>query len=436
MVKTSIFKKIIGVNEIIVKNVCFEYVDGEQALIIDISPYKKEECRCPFCHKKVPKYDRGCKIRYWRCPDMGSVKVYVRASIQRVNCPEHGVHTQHCSWARHKSRFTRCFEDTVAWLSLKMSRKAVTEFMRISWNSVGSILGRVEKDLSAKTPNKFDNLVRIGIDETSYKKGHNYITVVTNHDTGKAVWVGKGNSEETLSQFFNLLSPEQRNNIRLISADGARWIAKCVHNYCPNAVLCLDHFHVVKWVQDVLEKVKGRYVTEAKKEMNKAKQQRQPGRPQNGEMVKTPEEETYKTIKNSKYVLLRNQENLTEAQTAKLRMILLNNPVLARAYRLKELLREILKLSSEEVEEYITKWRHKAWTSRIPEFVEFQKKLKKHMPAILATVRHRLSNARIEAINNKIKLIQRTVYGFKNINNLFAMIMLQCGNYNVTLPGR
>ena len=133
---------------------------------------------------------------------------------------------------------------------------------------------------------------------------------------------------------------------------------------------------------------------------------------------------------------MKNLENLTETQATKLRMILLNNPVLARAYRLKELLRETFKLSPEEVKEHLLKWRHKAWTSRIPEFVDFQKKIKKHMSAILATVRHRLSNARIEAINNKIKLIQRTAYGFRNIDNLFAMIMLQCGNYNVTLPGR
>lgn len=436
MVNTSVFKKLVGVNEIIVKNVNFGYVDGEQALIIDISPYKKDECRCPFCHKKLPKYDRGCKIRYWRCPDMGDIKVYIRASVQRINCPEHGVLTQYCPWARHKSRFTRNFEDTIVWLSLKMSRKAVTEFMRISWNSVGPILERAEKDLAAKSPDRFGGLTRIGIDETSYKKGHNYITVVINHDTGKVVWVGKGNSEETLSQFFNLLSVEQRDNIRLISADGAKWIAKCVRSYCQKAELCIDPFHVVKWVQDILEKVKGRYVAEAGKEMRKAKPYRPPGRPPKDEQAATPEDKAYKTIKKSKYALLKNPENLTKTQAAKLRMILLNNPVLARAYRLKELLRETFNLSPGEVKEHLMKWRHQAWTSRIPEFVDFQKKLKKHMSAILATVKYQLSNARIEAINNKIKLIQRMAYGFKNINNLFAMIMLQCGNYDVMLPGR
>ena len=101
---------------------------------------------------------------------MGSTKVYLRAETHRVECPDHGVHTQKVSWARPGSRFTYNFEEIVAWLSLNLPRTAAAEYMRISWNNVGPILTRIEKELSAKSENRFDNLVRIGIDETSFKK--------------------------------------------------------------------------------------------------------------------------------------------------------------------------------------------------------------------------------------------------------------------------
>lgn len=117
--------------------------------------------------------------------------------------------------------------------------------MRISWNTISPIITMVERQLSANSEIRFDNFKRIGIDETSYKKGHKYITVVINHDTGKVIWTGEGHSESALANFFELLTEEQRNNIELVSADGARWIANCIEKYCPGAERCIDPFHVV-----------------------------------------------------------------------------------------------------------------------------------------------------------------------------------------------
>ena len=433
---TSLLKKHIGVNRIHIINANIETVDSEEAIVIDVANYKKYQCCCPICGKKAPKYDLGRNKGLWRALDMGSTKVYLRADTHRVECPDHGVHTQNVSWARPGSRFTYNFEEIVAWLSLNLPRTAVAEYMRISWNTVGPILTRIEKELSAKSKNRFDNLVRIGIDETSFKKGHKYITVVVNHDTGNVIWVGEGHSENTLSKFFELLTDEQLKSIKLVSADGARWIASTMRKYCPNAERCIDPFHVVSWAQDILDKLKNKAVAEARKDMLASKPKRSKGRPSAGEQTETEEEKAYKSIKGSKYALLKNPENLTDNQKARLEIILLNNPKLARAYRLKEELRLIFKLPLEEVPEAIYKWRHKAWTSRIPEFVDFHKKILRHEEAILATMKYGLSNARIEAINNKIKLSIRMAYGFRNIENLFSTIMLRCGGLVVKLPGR
>ena len=121
---------------------------------------------------------------------------------------------------------------------------------------------------------------------------------------------------------------------------------------------------------------------------------------------------------------------------AKLKQILLHNRRLATAYRLKEELRLIFKLPPEEVSAAIDKWRRRAWSCRIPQFVELQRKIKRHKQAIITAITLGLSNARIEATNNKIKLTVRMAYGFRNIDNLISLVLLRCGGLDIRLPGR
>ena len=131
-----------------------------------------------------------------------------------------------------------------------------------------------------------------------------------------------------------------------------------------------------------------------------------------------------------------NPDNLNEAFQAKLKQLLLRNRRLATAYRLKEELRLIFKLNPVEVSAALDKWRRRAWSCRINQYVELQRKIKRHKDEIIATIMHGISNARIEATNNKIKLSVRMAYGFRNIDNLISMIMLRCGGVNIDLPGR
>lgn len=131
-----------------------------------------------------------------------------------------------------------------------------------------------------------------------------------------------------------------------------------------------------------------------------------------------------------------NPENLSESYKAKLQQILLRDRKLATAYRLKEDLRLIFKLPVEEVSAAVEKWRRRAWSCRIPQFVELQRKIKRHKDAILATIRHGISNARMEATNNTVKLAVRMAYGFRNIDNLISTIFLRCGDIQIALPGR
>jgi transposase len=169
-------------------------------------------------------------------------------------------------WARHDSDYTYDFETAVTWLTLHATANDVAEYFRVGWHTVGSIAKRVQKSLEDAQPNRFDDLEKIGIDETSYKKGHKYMTVIVNHKTGSLIWARKGHGKEILTEFFKELTEEQRAKIKFVTADGARWIADCIKDYCPNAERCIDPFHVVAWANDVLDEIRKQAVRQAKKE--------------------------------------------------------------------------------------------------------------------------------------------------------------------------
>ena len=112
-----------------------------------------------------------------------------------------------------------------------------------------------------------DNLVNIGIDETSYKKNHKYITVVVNHDTNAVVWVSLGHGKSVLEKFYQQLTDEQHSSIKVVTGDGARWITECVNEFTPDCVRCVDQFHVVQWAMDALDEVRRESWREAYEEV-------------------------------------------------------------------------------------------------------------------------------------------------------------------------
>jgi len=415
-------------NALNVKQTAIDTVDMiDDAVIISVHATKGAQNRCGICGRKARHYDNGRGFRTWRTNDFGTHQAYLKAESPRVCCEKHGVVTAQVPWARHGSHFTYDFEQTVAWLSLNASRKTVSQMMRVSWNTVGPIISRIKEAIDPGPENRFDHLRRIGIDETSYKKGHKYITVVVDHDTGKAVWVCKGHGKTILAQFFKCLTKEQREMIQLVSADGAKWIKACVEEFCPNAERCVDPFHVITWAMESLDTVR----REAWHDAKAPKEKRKRGRPPKGS---PPYDHTASEIKGARYALGKAPEHLTENQQVKLTMVAKSDPRLYRGYLLKEKLRFLFQLEGEEMTAELDSWIKWAQHCRIPAFVELQRKIRRHYDAIIATVKYHLSNARIEAINNKIKLSIRMAYGFRNIDNLLDMIMLRCSDLTVLLP--
>ena len=263
----SLIKRLLRIEKIVVSNVKFETIKKEEIFVISVRPYSRDQYRCPTCGKRSMGYDSFKKIRRWRSLDLGSHKVYIEAFTPRIQCSEHGVKVARVPWARHDSDYTYDFEKAVTWLTLHATIQDVAEYFRINWHTVGSIARRVQQALEESNPSRFDNLEEIGVDETSYKKGHKYMTVVVNHKTGHLIWARKGHGKEVLTVFFEGLTEEQRATIKYVTADGARWIADCVSKYCPNAKRCIDPFHVVAWANDCLDEVRKAAVRQAKKDV-------------------------------------------------------------------------------------------------------------------------------------------------------------------------
>jgi transposase len=428
---SSIFKKLLGVEKAELKSVDLAEERGATVVVARVKLHKRHRWRCPHCRRKAKVYDQPYDKRRWRALDLGGAKAYIEMGLPRVECPKHGVRAAWVPWAEHKARFTGPFDQMCAWLARHLSKSAASQLLRVDWKSIGGIVSRVIDRLWAERgTHRFDGLVAIGVDETSYRKGHKYLTVVVNHENGEVVWAAKGHGKEQLNAFFDLLSEEQRAAIRLVSADGARWIAEVAAERCPNAARVMDPFHVVSWATSALDEVRKEAWRKAK-EAQRGQPKRGRGRPKKGE---GPAPDAAKAIKGARFSLWKNPEDLTGGQQAQLEMVAISDPRLHRAYLLKEGLRLVFHMPPEDAKPALDRWLSWASRCRIRQFVELGRKVRRHREAILAAIGHGLSNARVEAINTKIKLCIRTGYGFRNIDNLIALIMLRCTSLPVSLP--
>lgn len=437
MTINRILKLALNLKGVIVENAdFFKNRHNEVELTIYARISKKYRNRCPICGRRCNVHDYISDKTYWRCMDLGPTAVRIAAKVPRISCPNHGIHTASVPWAKHGSGFALDFAYCVAWLvKAGVSRTRVAERFRIDWKTVGRLVSHVWHELEPDPSKRLEGLEYIGIDETSYTKGHNYITVVVNHATNTVVWVAKGHGKEVLDQFFQLLSKEQREAIKAVSGDGARWITASVKEYCPNAIRCLDPFHVVEWANSALDSMRIDAWRRARDELNKhieetKRKKYERESPEIKEMRKRVEK-----IKHSKYALGKNPENLTDKQQERLSMIASEDRQIERGHKLKESLRKVFKLTDPELaEEYLDKWISHAQRCRIPAFVELQRKIRRNRTSILNTIQIGLSNARIEATNNKIKLLIRIAYGFRNIDNLISFVMLFCSRIEIPWP--
>lgn len=412
MRRAIVWARLLGIEDAVVEGV--EHDQEADAIVVSVRVARRQRRRCGVCGRRSKPYDAGEGRRRWRALDLGSMRAFIEAAAPRVRCQEDGVVVAAVPWARHGSRFTRQFEEQATWLAVHVSKTTLAELMRIAWRSVGRIIQRVAEAACASR-DLLAGLKRIGIDEVSFRRGHKYLIVVVNHDTGRVVWAAEGRDEATVERFFIALGARRCAAVEFVSSDGAAWIQNVVRRLCPQARLCMDSFHVVSWATNALDEVR-RAVWNATRWAGRSAIARE--------------------LKGARFVLWKNRDDLRPDQQATLAAIARYNKPLFRAYLLKEQLRQVFRLRWPAARRLLDDWLKWARRSRLHPFVKVARSITAHRGEIEHTLRYGLTNARIEAVNTRVRLLTRIAFGFHSAQPLVAMIMLALGGLCPALPGR
>jgi transposase len=409
---TTAFNRLLALEGISVLDVSFA---GATSVTVDVA-LRRRRLVCPLCEFSTrARYDTRAATSTWRHLDFGRWQVRVRAGLRRLDCPEHGVRVESVPFARHRSGFSRDFEDLVAFLATKTDKTTITRISRVDWDTVGRICERVVAD--GLDPDRLDGLVNIGVDEVSWRRHHHYLTLVADHDTKKIIWGAQGKDTATLDAFFDDLGRDRAAQIEAVSMDMGAAFNKSVRSagHAPQAVICIDPFHAVQLVTDALDVVR---------------------RVAWNELRQLPDQEAAKRFKGARWALLKRPENLTDDQSATLRRLRARGGDVWRAYSLKEAFRAIFAgdLDANDAGTLLDRWCSKASRSRLPSFVRVAKTIRKHRDGILAAIRLGVNNARAEGLNNHVRLITRRAYGFHSANAALALVMLSCGPITLRLP--
>lgn len=411
---TTLLNRVLDVPGIRVVDVDTGQLASGGPLVAKVALKARKRLSCPHCpFTTMAGYDTRWTESSWRHLDTSGRPLVLTMLRRRLVCPDHGVVVQGVPFARPGARFSRDFEDFIAWLVTRADKTTVATFARIAWRTVGAICQRVVDDQLDET--RFDGLVDIGVDEISWRKHHRYLTLVSDPATSKIVWGAPGKNAATLDGFFAQIGPVNTAGIEAVSMDMGAAFAKSVRANAPQATICIDPFHVVQIGTNALDTVRRQIWQQARA---------------------LPDQSFAKKYKGSRYVLLKNPGNLTDTQQATLEAMRKDGGALWEAYQLKESLREIFAgdLDPAAVRQMIGQWCQTAAASAFPAFVTAAETIGKHAEGIYAAVTRGRSNGHHEGLNNKVRTMTRRSYGFHTPEAALALIMLACGPVDIRLP--
>jgi transposase len=251
---SKVLRAVLGLDRGVVI-VAVEVADGPRPrLRVHVRAKVRRRGRCGRCGALSAWFDNGDGVRSWRHLDAGHATVEIVAVARRVDCAACGPTVAAVSWARHASSFTRAFEDLVVHDAVVGNKQAAARRYGVSWRAVNNMCTRVATEALDRV-DLLDGLAAIAIDEVKYKKGHRYLTVVCDHLTGRVVWAAKGRSKDTVQAFFDALG-ERAARLVFVTADAATWITDVVAERAPDAIVCMDTFHVIGWATTALDEVR------------------------------------------------------------------------------------------------------------------------------------------------------------------------------------
>ena len=361
---------------------------------------------CPECGLELAVYDHSGE-RTWRHLDSCQFLTYLHASPPRVSCLEHGVRQARLPWAEAGSRFTHLFEALAIHVLQAANIKRAAQLLRISWDQAWNIMERaVVRGRAAKG----DALpTHIGIDEKAIAKGHQYMTLVCDVEEATVEYIAEGRKEESLTPYFAAFGSERCARIEAISLDmWPAFINACLAQV-PDAgqKMVFDRFHIMQHV--------GKGVDQVRKQEHKA-------------LTAQGDD----TLARSKYWWLYSAENLPAAARERFDAIKHGNLKTARAWALKESLRELWSYRSQGwAKRFWQRWYYWATHSRLPAMVAAAKLIARHLPNVLTYFKHRITNAVAEGLNSKIATIQKRAYGFRNRDHFKIAVYFHCGGLDL-----
>jgi transposase len=376
----------------------------EKVLIIVVEPDEQTRNRCPRCGAAGKPVEHD--VKRWRTLDVHGKRTFLEADLPRIICGEHGKITAAVPWARHDDRFSRAFEEFAAWKAAHMPWTRAAAELRVTWEALANLTARVAADAAAGQ-DQLEGLRRIGIDEKSWGKGSGkYLVIVTDHDTSRVVWVARGRDQATVRNFFAALGEQRAGLLTHVSADGADWIHPVVRDKAPQAELCLDAFHVVKWANERLDDLRRRLA---------------------GELRAAGRGDEAATLGAGMRALRKDQRKLTPGQRGTLAQIAVTNKPLYKGYLIKEQIREAFKVKGSDGTKLmrgVTAWAHRC---RIPEFTALARTLSRYQDSIHATLDGGPSNGRAEALNAQVNALITRARGFRTATALMNMILFVHG---------
>ena len=364
---------------------------------------------CPECDVKCSIADHGPE-RTWRHLDTMQFETLLRARTPRSKCKTCGVKTTTVPWAGKHSRFTLMFEAfAIEVLQACGNVKSAATLLNLDWDSVHSMMERaVERGLLSRD---LDSLQYVGIDEKSFRRGHSYVSILTDLTGHRVLEVVEDRTEEATDKLWTCLTDKQKGGIEAVAVDMWPAFANSIETNIPQAEIVHDRFHISKHLNDGVDKVR---------------------RQENKTLVKDGDER----LKGTKHSWLFNPENMSEDRWIDFEALKEQELKTSRAWAIKEQFRWFWEYSyAANARKFFNQWYGWATRSQLKPIIKVAKMLKKHLENTLTYFRHGITNAMSEGFNSRIQSIKSQARGFRSFANYRTRILFYCGKLKLMPAG-
>lgn len=381
-----------------------------ERLVIELRARPGVPKRCSRCGSVVAEIHDVSERRVRDLP-LWELDTWLIVPRARLECPRCGPTVESVSWLDKHQRMTTRLAEKISRLAMVLPLSHVAEWFQIHWTTAKLLHQRaLEQKLGPITRESLADVRRLSIDEFAIQKGHRYATVVVDPDTKRVLWVHRGRDRASLSGFFDILGVEGCARIEAVAMDMSGPFGEEVRERCPDAAIVYDLFHVVmKYGREVIDRVRV-------DETNKIARAAGPNR----RLIRSER----RVIKGTRWLLLKNRSNLqSAADRIRLRELLEANRALFVVYILKEDLKQLWRYRYEaSALRFWQQWYRRALSSGLEPLKRFARQLKLYLPGILSHCRYPLNTALVEGINNKIKVMKRMAYGYRDDSYFFLRI--------------